>query len=90
MAWRVVVMPFKEVEIGFSRTAQFCGEQLACDSDVFGNLIVGNDNVGIDATPENEPGNQMARLRHALEFADRQPAVRALRRSTSARTSRPI
>jgi hypothetical protein len=60
MAWRVVVMPFKDVELGFSRTAQFCGEQLECNLDVFGNLIAGNDNVGIDATPGNEPGNQMA------------------------------
>lgn len=60
MAWRVVIMPFKGVEIGFSRTAQFCGEQLECNLDVFGNLLAGNDNVGIDATPENEPGNQMA------------------------------
>jgi hypothetical protein len=60
MAWRVVVMPFKDVELGFSRTAQFCGDQLACDLEVFGNLIAGNDNVGIDATAENEPGNQMA------------------------------
>ncbi len=60
MAWRVVIMPFRKLEIGFSRTAQFCGEQLACDLDVFGNMLAGNDNVGIDATPENEPGNQMA------------------------------
>jgi hypothetical protein len=60
MAWRVVVMPFKDVEIGVSRTAQFCGKQLVCDLDSFGNMLVGNDNVGIDATPENEPGNQMA------------------------------
>ena len=60
MAWRVVVMPFNKFELGFSRTAQFCGEQLACDLNVFGNLLAGNDNVGIDATPENEPGNQMA------------------------------
>jgi hypothetical protein len=60
MAWRVVVMPFKDIELGFSRTAQFCGEQLACDWDVFWNMMAGNDNVGIDATPENEPGNQMA------------------------------
>ena len=60
LAWRVVVMPFKDIEIGFSRTAQFCGEQLECNLDVFGNLLAGNDNVGIDATPENEPGNQMA------------------------------
>jgi hypothetical protein len=60
MGWRVVVMPFKKVELGFSRTAQFCGEQLECSWDVFWNMIAGNDNVGIDATPENEPGNQMA------------------------------
>jgi hypothetical protein len=60
MAWRVAVMPFKGLDIGFSRTAQFCGRQLECNLDVFGNLLAGNDNVGIDATPENEPGNQMA------------------------------
>jgi hypothetical protein len=60
MAWRVVVMPFRKIELGFSRTAQFCGDQLACDLNVFGNMLAGNDNVGIDATPENEPGNQMA------------------------------
>ena len=30
MAWRVVIMPFKDIELGFSRTAQFCGEQLEC------------------------------------------------------------
>jgi len=60
MAWRVAIMPFKDVEIGFSRTAQFCGRQLACTLDTLGNMLAGNDNVGIDATPENEPGNQMA------------------------------
>ena len=60
MAWRIVVMPFKKIELGFSRTAQFCGDQLECNLSVFGNLLAGNDNVGIDATPENEPGNQMA------------------------------
>ncbi len=60
MTWRVVVMPFKDIELGFSRTAQFCGEQLPCDLDTFGNMIAGNDNPGFDATPETEPGNQMA------------------------------
>ena len=60
MAWRVAIMPFKDVELGFSRTAQFCGQQLACDLNTFANMLAGNDNVGIDATPENEPGNQMA------------------------------
>jgi hypothetical protein len=60
MAWRVVFMPFKDMELGLSRTAQFCGKQLSCNLDTFGNMLAGNDNVGIDATPENEPGNQMA------------------------------
>jgi len=60
MAWRVEVMPFRKIELGFSRTAQFCGEQLECDLGTFGNMLAGNDNVGFDATAENEPGNQMA------------------------------
>ncbi len=60
MAWRIVIMPFKDIELGFSRTAQFCGEQLECDLEVFCNMLAGNDNVGFDATAENEPGNQMA------------------------------
>lgn len=60
MAWRVAIMPFKDIEFGFSRTAQFCGKELECNLNVFGNLLAGNDNVGIDATPQNEPGNQMA------------------------------
>jgi hypothetical protein len=60
MAWRVVAMPFKDIEIGLSRTAQFCGEELECNWDVFMDLLVGNDNVGIDVTADQEPGNQMA------------------------------
>jgi hypothetical protein len=60
MAWRVVIMPFKDIEIGFSRTAQFCGDQLECNLDTYVDMLIGNDNVGIDATPESEPGNQMA------------------------------
>jgi hypothetical protein len=60
MAWRIAIMPFKKVEVGFSRTAQFCGRQLECELSTFKNLLIGNDNVGIDATAENEPGNQMA------------------------------
>ena len=60
MAWRVTIMPFKDVELGFSRTAQFCGKQLICDTDSFFNMLVGNDNVGFDTTAATEPGNQMA------------------------------
>jgi hypothetical protein len=60
LAWRVVVMPFHDIEFGFSRTAQFCGEQLACDFSSLTEMLIGNDNVGIDASAENEPGNQLA------------------------------
>jgi hypothetical protein len=60
MAWRVVIMPSRKIELGFSRTAQFCGKGQPCDLNTFGNLLAGNDNVGIDARPEDEPGNQMA------------------------------
>jgi hypothetical protein len=60
LAWRVTVMPLKDVELGFTRTAQFCGEQLACDFSSITEMLIGNDNVGIDASAENEPGNQMA------------------------------
>jgi hypothetical protein len=60
MAWRIVIMPFKDIELGFSRTAQFCGEGLPCSLESFWDLLIGNDNLGHDATPETEPGNQMA------------------------------
>jgi hypothetical protein len=60
MAARITVMPFKDLEIGFSRTAQFCGEELICTWDSFYNMLIGNDNIGFDTTPETEPGNQMA------------------------------
>lgn len=60
MAWRVVVMPFEKIELGFSRTAQFCGDGLPCDLGTLGDILAGNDNVGIDTTAESEPGNQMA------------------------------
>jgi hypothetical protein len=60
MAARITVMPFKDLEIGFSRTAQFCGEELICTWHSFYNMLIGNDNIGFDTTPATEPGNQMA------------------------------
>lgn len=60
MAWRVSIMPFQKVEIGLSRTSQFCGEELECNLSVFANMLAGNDNVGITTTAKDEPGNQMA------------------------------
>jgi len=60
MAWRVVIMPTYKVEIGFSRTAQFCGQELECNPSVFKNMLIGHDNIGINVSKKDEPGNQMA------------------------------
>jgi hypothetical protein len=59
MAWRIEIMPLKDLEIGFSRTAQFCGEELPCSLGTFKDLLIGNDNIGFDASVGSEPGNQM-------------------------------
>ncbi len=53
--------PLKGLEIGISRTAQWCGEGRPCGADTFWDLFWGKDNVGdAGTTLENEPGNQMA------------------------------
>jgi len=58
---RVTIRPLPSLEIGFSRTAQWCGDGRPCDFDTFKDLFLGKDNVGdAGTTPENEPGNQLA------------------------------
>ena len=55
--------PIPSLEIGLSRTAQWCGDGRPCDAGTFVDLFLGNDNRGgggID--PDNEPGNQLAGL----------------------------
>jgi hypothetical protein len=53
--------PLNGLEIGISRSAQWCGEGRPCGWDTFWDMFFGKDNVGDDGTtPENEPGNQMA------------------------------
>ena len=53
--------PVPSLEIGLSRTAQWCGDGRPCDFDTFADLFLGRDNVGdAGVTPENEPGNQLA------------------------------
>ena len=51
--------PGTGLEIGVSRTAQWCGDDRPCDLDVFGDLLLGKDNRGINVDPEDEPGNQL-------------------------------
>jgi len=58
---RVAFRPLRSLEIGVSRTAQWCGEGRPCDADSFARLLVGRDNLGEDGVGvENEPGNQLA------------------------------
>jgi hypothetical protein len=53
--------PARGLEIGISRSAQWCGDGRPCDFDTFWDLFWGRDNVGDEGTTlENEPGNQLA------------------------------
>jgi hypothetical protein len=51
--------PRTGLEIGLSRTAQWCGDDRPCDFDTFLKLLVGNDNRGSGLDIEEEPGNQL-------------------------------
>ena len=52
--------PLRGLEIGLSRTAQWCGEGRECDLKTFLRMLNGNDNQGANVDPEDEPGNQLA------------------------------
>jgi len=51
--------PTRGLEIGLSRTAQWCGDDRPCDLKTFLRLLNGNDNRGANVDPEDEPGNQL-------------------------------
>ncbi len=53
---RVTWKPHSRIEIGISRSAQWCGDGRPCGLDTFWDLLTGNDN---DQAPEEQPGNQM-------------------------------
>jgi len=60
-AMRVSFRPLSSLEVGLSRTAQWCGEDRPCDLEAFTDLLVGRDNVGEgNINRDNEPGNQLA------------------------------
>ncbi|HLU07882.1 MAG TPA: capsule assembly Wzi family protein [Woeseiaceae bacterium] len=65
---RINFKPLNGLEIGLSRTAQWCGDGRPCGFSAFSDLLVGNDNRGVNVDPEDEPGNQLAGLdiRYAL------------------------
>ncbi len=51
--------PTRGLEIGISRTAQWCGDGRRCDLQTFLRLLNGNDNRGANVDPDDEPGNQL-------------------------------
>lgn len=57
---RVAFKPHETLEIGLSRAAQWCGDSRPCDLDAFADLLLGNDNRGVNVNPDDEPGNQLA------------------------------
>jgi capsule assembly protein Wzi len=60
MGMRASFKPVPILEIGLSRTAQFCGRDRPCNGKTFWNVLAGNDNAGLRVAPGDEPGNQMA------------------------------
>ncbi|NNF60726.1 MAG: capsule assembly Wzi family protein [Gammaproteobacteria bacterium] len=57
---RVNFRPTRNLEIGLSRTAQWCGQGRPCDGSTFADLLLGQDNRGENTELEREPGNQLA------------------------------
>ncbi|MEW5756093.1 MAG: capsule assembly Wzi family protein [Pseudomonadota bacterium] len=61
MGLRVNFKPINHLELGFSRTALWGGEDRPADFETFINLVLGRDNTGDNGiTSANEPGNQLA------------------------------
>ena len=56
------IRPLPGLEIGLTRTAQWCGEGRPCGFDTFVDLLLGNDNQGVNVDPADEPGNQLGGL----------------------------
>ena len=60
---RFAFKPLSYLEIGFSRTAQWGGDNRPQDLSSFWDLVAGNDNVGDDGiSKENQPGNQLGAI----------------------------
>jgi hypothetical protein len=61
LGFRVTFRPLQKLEIGLTRTAQWCGDGRPCDLDSLWDLIKGDDNQGSEGIDlDNEPGNQLA------------------------------
>jgi len=77
-AMRFNFKPIPSLEIGLSRTAQWCGNGRPCGFDTFTDLLLGIDNRGGQGVSfSTEPGNQLAGIdfRWTLPLFNRQIAV---------------
>jgi hypothetical protein len=66
LGFRAAFRPLSSLEIGISRTAQWCGDERPCDLDTFWNLLVGNDNAVTISRRRTNPAT-----RSALDFRGR-------------------
>lgn len=57
---RVTFKPWQHLEIGLSRSAQWCGEGRICGFGAFKDLFLGRDNRSDTLSIDEEPGNQLA------------------------------
>jgi Capsule assembly protein Wzi len=76
LGMRVTAKPLPQLEIGVSRTAQFCGDGRECNGKILANLLLGLENRGVNVAEDEEPGNQLGGFdaRWALPF-DRVPTA---------------
>jgi len=56
---RFAFRPVPSLEVGLSRTAQWCGDGRPCSLESFGRVLAGKDNRGINVDESKEPGNQL-------------------------------
>ena len=81
LAFRVNFRPFNDLEIGLTRSAQWCGRGRPCGFSTFTDLALGRDNRGDDdgLTADTEPGNQLGAfdVRWSSPFGDGPWAVYA-------------
>jgi hypothetical protein len=69
-AFRFGFRPLGDLEIGLTRTAQWCGQGRPCDVGAFWDLMIGDSNVSDrELAAETDPGNQVA----AVDFRWQSP-----------------
>jgi hypothetical protein len=60
LAARVNLKPRPWIELGVTRTAQWCGGDRECGWSTFTDMLLGRDNQITNGTSDDQPGNQMA------------------------------